>query len=127
MSDENERMLNILTGELARALDGDDPESSNPLINRVLALTQGVERDIPNTNEGEMFLHCGLCLEERPPDQSPREWASLEVSWTTLGLQVWCKRHECNVIHVDFQNQKHPANTARKPDEIPDPLDGYLN
>lgn len=73
-----------------------------------------VEIDVPSSNEIKMFMHCGLCLEERPPNLSPREWASLEVGWTVLGLQVWCKRHECNVIHIDFEGQKHPANLTRE-------------
>jgi hypothetical protein len=71
-------------------------------------------RDIPNTNEIAAYMHCGKCLEEKPPDQSPQEWAQLEVGWTQLGLQVWCKRHDCNVCHIDFEGQKHPANTTRK-------------
>lgn len=70
-------------------------------------------RDIPNTNEILMFFHCELCIKELPPDTSPREWAQLEVGWTKLGFQVWCKRHESNVCHIDFEGQKHPANTTR--------------
>jgi hypothetical protein len=57
------------------------------------------------------FFHCGRCLDERPSDQSPREWARLSVGWTKQGFQVWCYRHECNVMHIDFQGHKHPANT----------------
>lgn len=71
-------------------------------------------RDIPNTNEIQGFLHCSLCLEERPKNISPREYASLEVGFTELGMQVWCKRHECNVLHVDFEGRKHPANGERE-------------
>jgi len=59
------------------------------------------------------FFHCKLCLAEKPSDVSPRDFASLEVGFTELGLQVWCKRHECNVIHISFEGQKHLANTSR--------------
>ena len=69
------------------------------------------EKMIPNTNEIKMFMHCGLCLEEMPDGVSPREWGKLELGYTVLGIQVWCKRHECNVVHIDFEGQKHPANT----------------
>ena len=62
-------------------------------------------RRIPKELSIEMYFHCRECLEEKPDDQSPREWAALEVGWTTLGFQVWCKRHERNVIHVDFEGQ----------------------
>ncbi|MDP2662049.1 MAG: hypothetical protein Q8R28_15095 [Dehalococcoidia bacterium] len=60
------------------------------------------------------FLHCALCMTEKPPGVSPREYAQLEAGWTTLGFQVWCKRHEVNVLHVDFEGQKHLANTNRR-------------
>ena len=66
-------------------------------------------RDIPKTNEIVSFFHCRECLKERPHDVAPREWAHLEIGWTPLGFQVWCVRHDMNVIHVDFEGQKHPA------------------
>lgn len=71
---------------------------------------------VSNENEIKMYLHCKLCLEELPSDQSPREYLRVEVGWTTKGLQVWCNRHECNIVHIDFEGKKHPANTTRKKD-----------
>ena len=56
-------------------------------------------------------MHCGKCLDSLPNDMSPRDYARLEVGWTVQGLQVWCKRHECNVMHISFEGQKHPVNT----------------
>ena len=67
-----------------------------------------------NSNEIQAFMHCGLCLAEMPEGTSPRQWVRMEVGWTVLGLQVWCVRHEVNVLHVDFEGHKHPANTARR-------------
>lgn len=52
------------------------------------------------------YLHCAKCLEELPEDQSPAEFARLSVGWTRLGLQVWCHRHDLNVINLDFKGQK---------------------
>jgi hypothetical protein len=81
------------------------------------------ERDIPNTDEILVFLHCGQCLTERPEEESPKEWARLNVGWTKLGLQVWCTRHEVNVLHIDFEGRKHPANvTAKAPHAKHDPM-----
>lgn len=60
-------------------------------------------------NHIKMFFHCKRCLTEKPDDVSPRDFAQLEVGFTIAGMQVWCKRHECNVCHVDFQGFKHPA------------------
>ncbi len=67
-----------------------------------------------NENQISAYMHCSECLKSKPDDQSPADWARLEVGWTPIGLQVWCKRHEMNVIHVDFEGQCHPADTSRK-------------
>ena len=61
-------------------------------------------------NKIQMFLHCGLCLSEKPNGVSPKDYARLAVGWTKDGLQVWCNRHNVNVMHVDFEGVKHPAN-----------------
>lgn len=80
-----------------------------------------VTRDIPNTNAIQMHQHCGKCIGEIKaghPDtlgHSPESYSRLSIGFTQLGLQVWCNRHDCNVVHIDFQDQKHPANlTATK-------------
>ena len=55
----------------------------------------------------ELFFHCDKCIKEKPEDISPRDYAELEAGWTEQGFQVWCKRHEMNIIHVDFEGQQH--------------------
>jgi hypothetical protein len=57
----------------------------------------------------QTFFHCDTCIRIKPPHVSPREWAQLEVGWTSHGFQVWCKRCELNVIHVDLLGQKVKA------------------
>jgi hypothetical protein len=69
---------------------------------------------IENTREIKVYFHCFRCAAEKPPDVSPREWMRLEAGWTPKGFQVWCIRHECNVIHMDFEGAKHPANTRAR-------------
>ncbi len=64
--------------------------------------------DIPNTNEIQKYMHCGLCLKENKAQ-------NIEAGWTVLGFQVWCRTHDCNIVHVNFESTKHPANTGRKP------------
>jgi hypothetical protein len=63
-------------------------------------------QDIKQESDIQSFFHCRECLEELPDGESPRSYASLEVGWTIKGLQVWCKRHELNVINLDFRGQK---------------------
>jgi hypothetical protein len=73
--------------------------------------------DIPNTNEITDFVHCLQCIEEFQAgaggDEAPRDYARLEIGWTEIGLQIWCKRHESNVAHIDFEGAQHPANQTR--------------
>ncbi|HEV2329212.1 MAG TPA: hypothetical protein VGY56_10530 [Verrucomicrobiae bacterium] len=72
-------------------------------------------RHIFNHNCIQVYFHCKQCIAELPPGTSPREYAQLEVGWTELGIQVWCKRHEYNVAHIDFEGLKFPANTEATP------------
>lgn len=67
-----------------------------------------------NTNEIRAYLLCRLCVAEIPPDESAQSWSKLDIGWTVKGLQVWCARHDCNVMHMDFEGVKHTANTTRK-------------
>jgi len=66
------------------------------------------------------YLHCGLCLEEWKSDPeirkkfSPKEYANVQAGWTKEGIQLWCNRHECNILHIDFEVQTHTANTTRE-------------
>lgn len=70
--------------------------------------------ETPPTNELaiDTYLHCGLCIESRPQGLSPEEWSTLAIGYTSRGLQVWCTRHQANVVHVDFHGQSHYANTT---------------
>lgn len=68
------------------------------------ATTQKAE-DIPVSRQILAFMHCHLCMvEKRKPD--------IEAGWTQLGFQVWCRNHNVNILHVDFEGHKHPANAT---------------
>jgi len=67
-----------------------------------------------NLNEIRMFQHCALCIHELPAGTSPADFAQLEMGWTKRGFQVWCRRHDANVLHVDFEGATHKANTTRR-------------
>lgn len=76
---------------------------------------------VSSLNEIDQFLHCGRCLDEWKENtkiktkQSPRDYSKLSIGFTKSGLQVWCNRHQCNVVHIDFQGIQHPANFTRQP------------
>ena len=71
---------------------------------------------IPEMEHIEQFIHCSKCMKELPDNISPQEWARHEVGWTIWGFQVWCVRHNVNVLHVDFQGAKHPSSMERLPE-----------
>jgi hypothetical protein len=53
--------------------------------------------DEPNTIVG--YMYCAQCLDELPENVSPQEYARVQAGITTEGgLQVWCNRHNCNVL-----------------------------
>jgi len=61
----------------------------------------------PKTKEQIVrYFHCSKCIDEIPYEESPATWARLNVGFTKQGMQVWCQRHDLNVIHLDFQGQK---------------------
>jgi hypothetical protein len=82
-----------------------------------MELAMAKPRKIPTTNEIKLFFHCVHCLKQLPEGVSPREWNMIEAGWTTFGFQVWCRRCERNVVHVDFEGQKHPANMTTQKDK----------
>jgi hypothetical protein len=77
--------------------------------NREMTMTTRTRTPIPVDNQGVMYLHCGRCLDERPDGESPRDWARLSVGYTPIGVQVWCNRHDLNVVHIDFEGHTHPG------------------
>lgn len=70
-----------------------------------------------NANEIVQFFHCGQCLDELKAlgmPESPQSYSRLSVGFTRKGIQVWCHRHDVNVMHMDLEAVQHPANmTAR--------------
>ncbi len=75
-----------------------------------------------NTLQILQYLHCRLCLEEYSntacKSHSRKDYQKIEAGWTKLGLQIWCTRHNCNIIHIDFEGIKHQADITRKKSNI---------
>jgi hypothetical protein len=61
---------------------------------------------ISNNNEIKLYLHCAKCIDEGMEENT-------SVGWTVQGIQVWCNNHNCNIAHIDFEGQRHPANISR--------------
>ena len=60
---------------------------------------------ISNLNMIEAYLHCRICIQEGKKSH-------IACGWTVKGLQVWCEIHDVNIINIDFEDEKHPANTT---------------
>lgn len=63
----------------------------------------------PPGNEKEItaFFHCAACV-------AAGQGSDIEAGFTPLGVQVWCRRHDANICHIDFEGTKHPWNATRK-------------
>ncbi len=69
----------------------------------------------------DQFIHCGLCVKERPETLSPREYAHNEVGILRNGdIQVWCIRHEKNVVIFDFETRQLHTDPDADPKDIED-------
>lgn len=70
---------------------------------------------ITNNLEINAYLHCGKCLDELPDGVTPADYSNTQAGFTDQGLQVWCNRHNCNIVNIDFEGNQHPAdNTVEK-------------
>ena len=84
-----------------------------------------------NNNNIDTFLHCESCYSELKnakteedfsligavAGESQMSYSRFEVGWTNQGFQVWCTRHNHNVIHIDFDditNVKKLAEQMKK-------------
>jgi hypothetical protein len=64
----------------------------------------------------KLFFHCRRCMVEARGIASPSDYQQIEAGWTDRGFQVWCKRHDINVAHVDFEGVTHPADLTERGD-----------
>ena len=62
----------------------------------------------------EQPIVCSRCADDvtegRAGDVSMAEYMRLDVGFSELGLQVWCRRHDANVVHIDFEGRQPPTD-----------------
>lgn len=68
--------------------------------------------DLPNTFQIKHVLECKRCVDTCPQGTLLPDYMRVTIGLTPYGLQVWCVRHQANVIHVDFRGQRLPANAS---------------
>ena len=62
------------------------------------------------------YVVCSKCADELAalsPPQSLQDYAAMDIGFTDYGIQVWCRRHRANIVHIDFQGAKLPADFRR--------------
>jgi len=62
------------------------------------------------------YVVCSKCADEimqLDPPRSLQDYAAMDVGFTDYGVQVWCRRHKANIVHIDFQGRKCPADFRR--------------
>lgn len=41
---------------------------------------------------------------------SLQNYSKLDIGFSDIGIQVWCHRHDVNVVHIDFDGNKLQAD-----------------
>lgn len=55
---------------------------------------------------------CVKCENEELNSHSENllEYTNIEVGFTEIGLQIWCRKHNVNICHIDFNGNKLEAD-----------------
>lgn len=57
---------------------------------------------------------CSRCSDEvmegRAGEVSMADYMKFDVGFSEIGLQVWCRRHDANVVHIDFEGRQPPTD-----------------
>jgi hypothetical protein len=65
-------------------------------------------------NQIKEYVICSKCEAEffvsSTDSRSLQDYAKLDIGFTAMGLQVWCRRHAINVAHIDFEGQTLTAD-----------------
>lgn len=57
---------------------------------------------------------CAKCADEfgagSTDAASLQQYVRVDVGFTERGVQVWCRRHDVNVVHIDFEDARPNAD-----------------
>ena len=66
------------------------------------------------TNSINDYIICSECQSEfnsgMTDSGSIQDYTKLDVGFTDVGVQVWCRRCEINVCHIDFEDNDLEAD-----------------
>ena len=66
------------------------------------------------TNSINDYIICSECQSEfdsgMTDSGSIQDYTKLDIGFTDVGVQVWCRRCEINVCHIDFEGNRPRAD-----------------
>ena len=74
------------------------------MCNLLEVLQNGIEQNIICSKCETEFLLAST------DSRSLQDYSRLDIGFTSIGVQVWCRRHDANVVHIDFAGQKPTAD-----------------
>jgi hypothetical protein len=66
---------------------------------------------IPERNHIEQYFHCGDCMKESGDKPYTQD---IEVGFTIWGIQIWCREHEANIMHISFEGGFLPSANGKE-------------
>ncbi len=64
----------------------------------------------PLNNNINEYLVCSECQKEFDSGMtdfgSMMEYSRIDAGFTDLGFQVWCRRHDQNICHINFEGNE---------------------
>ena len=62
----------------------------------------------------EQPIVCSRCADDvtegRAGPVSMADYMRLDVGFSPIGVQVWCRRHDANGVHIDFEGRSLPTD-----------------
>jgi hypothetical protein len=62
----------------------------------------------------KLFINCKKCTEQRPSRFSMEEYSRIGVIKTEDGIQIWCVRHDIEIVFFPYEWEKSKFNTICK-------------
>ena len=74
------------------------------MVNLLEVLQNGIEQNII-CSKGETEFLLGST-----DSRSLQDYSRLDIGFSSFCVQIWCRRHYANVVHIDFAGQKPTAD-----------------
>jgi hypothetical protein len=96
-------------------LDSSAPLPIEELSNRIqhYLVCELCAQYVAKANEAAVNTKGSTEATNEPSEISLQDYTQIDAGLTHLGIQVWCRRHNFNIVHIDFQGHQLPADFRR--------------